>query len=155
VSAAVDVVREWKRRNQAGDLVGLAEVVDLDGYTEQCVGLTGWTVGYEIARRNYVHNLVEPWADMSSREEEVVDGPDAAAVAGLAFDGHPVCATDTVVIRSRTEATHVGEFLGVAPTGRRISWDSLAMVWVRDGRVVGQWAQPDLWGIYRQLTDTG
>jgi hypothetical protein len=24
--------------------------------------------------------------------------------------------------------------------------------YVKDGRVIGQWAQPDLWGIYRQLT---
>jgi hypothetical protein len=45
VPNAVDVVREWKRRNQAGDLDDLAEVVNLEGYTEQCLGLTGWTTG--------------------------------------------------------------------------------------------------------------
>ena len=70
----------------------------------------------------------------------------------MTFDGHSVEATDTVVNRSRIEATHVGEFLGIAATGRRVAWDSLALVWVKDGRVVGQWAQPDLWRIYQQLT---
>jgi len=37
-------------------------------------------------------------------------------------------------------------------TGRRITWDHVSIVKVKDGRVTGQWAQPDLWGIYRQLT---
>jgi len=47
----------------------------------------------------------------------------------MTFDGHSVEATDTVVNRSRIEATHVGEFLGIAATGRRVAWDSLALVW--------------------------
>jgi len=59
---------------------------------------------------------------------------------------------DTVIIRSRTEATHVGEFLGIAPAGRRIRWGSVRLVWIKDARVIGQWAQPDLSNIYRQLT---
>ena len=28
----------------------------------------------------------------------------------------------------------------------------VAMVHTQDGRVVGQWIQPDLWGSYQQLT---
>jgi hypothetical protein len=152
VASPVDVVREWKLRNKAGDLGRLGEVVDLDGYTEQCVGLTGWTTGYGIARQNYVRNLIEPWADMVTSEQEVVAGPDSELQAGMTFDGHAVRGTSTVVIRARTEATHIGEFLGISATGRRIAWDSIAMVWIRDERVVGQWAQPDLWAIYRQLT---
>jgi predicted ester cyclase len=56
------------------------------------------------------------------------------------------------VTRSHVEATHTGEFLGVVPTGRRIEWAAVTVVQVRHGKVVGQWAQPDLWGIYRQLT---
>ena len=45
----------------------------------------------------------------------------------------------------------MGEFLGIAPTGKRVAWDNVAIVKVKGGKVVGQWAQPDLWGIYRQL----
>lgn len=151
----IAIVREWKARNRAGDLNSLGEVVDLDGYTESCLGLTGWTTGYEIARQNYVHNLVEPWAHMEVTEEELVAGPDSRCSTGMSFDGHSVAVDETVVVRSHTVATHVGEFLGVAPTGRRIGWDAISMVWVKDGRVVGQWAQPDLWSIYKQLTSAG
>jgi ketosteroid isomerase-like protein len=148
----VEVVRLWKERNRAGDLDSLGEVVDLEGYTETCLGLTGWTKGYDVARRNYVHNLIEPWKDMVTTEEEVVAGPDSHRGQPMAFDGYSVDVDDTVVVRSRTEATQVGEFLGVAPTGKRIVWNSVALVWVKDGRVVGQWAQPDLWSMYRQIT---
>ena len=42
--------------------------------------------------------------------------------------------------------------MGIAPTGRRIGWGSVRLAWIKDARVIGQWAQPDLWNIYRQLT---
>ena len=59
---------------------------------------------------------------------------------------------DFVVQRWTATGTHRGELMGIAPTGRRIRWDHVSIVRVKDGRVVGQWAQPDLFGIYRQLT---
>lgn len=58
---------------------------------------------------------------------------------------------DAVVVRQRIEATHVGEFLGVPATGRRVSWIAITMVKVKDGRVIENYTLLDLWGIYRQL----
>jgi SnoaL-like polyketide cyclase len=57
------------------------------------------------------------------------------------------------MLRTDTSATHTGEFLGVPPTGRRVECDSVGIVRVENGRVVGEWAQPDLLGIYRQISD--
>jgi predicted ester cyclase len=130
----LETYRAWQQAMATGDFARLGEVVDLAGYSEICLGLTGWTTGFEVALANYKKDMIEPWADVRMREEEVVEGAEAVAV------------------RLRNEATHVGEFLGVAATGRRIAWDAVAIVRVRDGKVVGQWAQPDLWGIHRQLT---
>jgi predicted ester cyclase len=135
VTTALDVVRQWKERMRARDFEHLGDIVDLDGYTEICLGLTGWTTGYDVALKNYVKNMVQPWTEMEVEEEQVVDGP------------------ETVVVRSHTRATHSGEFLGIPGTGRRIEWDAITMVQVKDGRVVGQWAQPDLFSIYRQISD--
>jgi predicted ester cyclase len=132
---AGEVVAEWKRRLRAGEWDAMGEVVDLDGYTEICLGLTGWTTGYAVAAANYVKNMIRPWSDQTMTEVDTIESEDA------------------VVSRFHVEATHTGEFLGVAPTGRRIEWDAVNIVQVRDGKVVGQWAQPDLWGIHRQLTD--
>jgi predicted ester cyclase len=128
------VYRAWQRSLATGDMAQVGAVVDLAGYRDICLGLTGETTGYEVALANYLRNMVAPWADMTSTEVEVVEGSEA------------------VTVHSRVEATHVGEFLGVAPTGRRIAWDNVSIVRVRGGRVIGQWAQPDLWGIHRQLT---
>ena len=56
----------------------------------------------------------------------------------MTFEGHHVPVAGTVVIRSRTEATHAGEFPGIAPAGRRIGWGSVRLVWIKDARVIGQ-----------------
>jgi predicted ester cyclase len=122
------------RNAMSGDPSRIGETVDLAGYTENCLGLTGWTTGFATAFENLKRNMFAPWRDMNSTVEEVIEGE------------------TTVVIRSRNEATHVAEFLGVAATGRRITWDAIAIVHTREGRVVGMWAQADLYGIYRQLT---
>src|SRR5262249_52393624 len=63
-----------------------------------------------------------------------------------------VADAETVVVRGHTTATHVGAFMGIPATERRVQWDWITMVQVRGGRVVGQWAQPDLFAIYRQIT---
>lgn len=128
------VYRAWQRALASQDMNAMAQVVDLEAYHEICLGLTGWTTGYSIALANYMKNMVAPWSDMVTTEEEVVEGEEA------------------VTVRLSIEATHVGPFLDIAPTGRRIRWDHVSIVRVKDGRVVGQWAQPDLFGIYRQLT---
>jgi predicted ester cyclase len=130
----LEIYREYQRRLYASDFEHLGEVVDLEGYTENCLGLTGWTTGFDIALRNYQRNILSAFSDMRTTDEEIVEGQDAVA------------------IRSRIQATHTGEFLGIAATGRRIAWDIVAIIHVRDGRFVGQWAQPDLWGIHQQLT---
>lgn len=130
----VEVYREWQRCLAKNDQAGTARVVDLDGYTEICLGLTDWTTGYQVAFANYYKNMIAPWSDLTFHEEDISES------------------AETVTVRMSVEATHVKDFLGIPPTGRRVKWDNVSIVKVRDGRIVGQWAQPDLWGIYRQLT---
>ena len=134
MASAGEVVGEWKRRLRAGEWAQMGEIVDLDGYTEICLGLTGWTTGYDVATQNYMKNMVEPWSNQVLEERDVIEGEEA------------------VVTRFHVEATHTGEFLGIAPTGRRIEWDAVNIVRVHGDKVVGQWAQSDLRGIQRQLT---
>jgi predicted ester cyclase len=133
-TSPLEVFREWQRCLAANDQAGAAKVVDVDGYTEICLGLTQWTTGYEAAAANFYRNMVAPWSDMTFTIEDLTESADG------------------VTARSHLTARHTGDFLGIAPTGRRVEWDHVAIVKVKDGRVVGQWAQPDLWGIYTQLT---
>ena len=134
MSSPLEIYSAYQQRLQAQDYAHLGEVVDLQGYTENCLGLTGWTTGFEVALQNYARNILAAFSDLNFGTADVIEGSN-----GLA-------------IRSRVEATHTGTFLGVPATGRRIAWDMVALVHTQDGRVVGQWIQPDLWGIYQQLT---
>lgn len=54
---------------------------------------------------------------------------------------------------SRTTGTGVctGEFLGVPPTGRRVSMSGIAIHRVQDGRIVEHWAQTDALGLLQRL----
>ena len=46
-------------------------------------GVPGWASGYDVARANYVPNLIEPWGDVVTSEDELVSGPDSESGEGL------------------------------------------------------------------------
>jgi heme-degrading monooxygenase HmoA/predicted ester cyclase len=113
----------------------LGEVVDVDGYTENCVGLTpGWITGLATAVQNYLDNVASGTSDVTVTELDAVE------------DG------DSALIRSRIEATHTGPFLGLAATGRRLSYEAVDFVKLTGNRIGWRWLLMDLWGAYRQLS---
>jgi len=123
----------WQQAIRAGDPKRFPDVVDVQGYTENCLGLTGWTTGFYIALKNLYKNVLEPFQDLQFSVQEVVEGETAVA------------------LRMRAEGTHAKEYLGFPATGRRISWDAVAIVHTRGGKVVGMWSQADLYGILKQI----
>jgi predicted ester cyclase len=130
---ALDTYRRFQQYLLTGDFARLPEVVDFAGYTEKCEGLTDWTTGFQIALTNYQRNVVSALSDLHGSEETAVEG------------------ADTVVIRTRYEATHTGTFLGIAPTGRHIAYQAVDMLRVADGRIVWRYLLMDLYGIEQQL----
>jgi predicted ester cyclase len=59
---------------------------------------------------------------------------------------------DKVVGRFTCSATHLGEWLGQAPTGRRFERvDEVAIFRFRDGRIVDAWSLEDTLGRLQQL----
>ncbi|MEU2828864.1 ester cyclase [Streptomyces lavendulae] len=133
-ATALEVYRAWNTSLLSGDVQGATRLIDAENWYEKCLGLTDWLTDFEVALTHYEKNMVKPWRDLEMYEEDVVEGSDA------------------VTIRFRVEATHVGEFQGVPATGRRISFHAIRIVNVKNGKVTGQWAQLDLWGIHQQLT---
>jgi steroid delta-isomerase-like uncharacterized protein len=51
------------------------------------------------------------------------------------------------------EGVHDGEFHGIAPTGKRISMDGMAMFRIVEGRIVARWGLEDQLGLLQQLRD--
>ena len=51
----------------------------------------------------------------------------------------------------RQEATHSGEFMGIAPTGRRVEIRYMDFWKVRDGKIIANWVMVDFPHVMRQL----
>ena len=62
-----------------------------------------------------------------------------------------VAQNDLVVIRVRATGTHLGPIAGIAATGRRVAWDIIEIVRVRDGRITEQWGQSSFAGVLDEL----
>jgi predicted ester cyclase len=60
---------------------------------------------------------------------------------------------DWVATRVTGRATHLGRpFMGIEPTGKRITWSSFGVFRVADNKIVEHYGQPDLMGLREQLT---
>ncbi|WP_434598952.1 ester cyclase [Streptomyces sp. A5-4] len=58
---------------------------------------------------------------------------------------------DKVVTRKSYEATHRGPFLGVAPTGRKVTFGVIDIIKLKDGKYVEHWVNADMLGLLGQL----
>lgn len=58
---------------------------------------------------------------------------------------------DTVVLHVTAQGTHLGAFLGVAPTGRRATWEEMHIYQAAAGQVVEHWVIQDQLGLLLQL----
>jgi len=61
---------------------------------------------------------------------------------------------DLVAARKTWHGTHQGEFIGVSPTGRRVSFSAFHLVRFSDARAVEWWGTADLLGSLQQLGAT-
>jgi predicted ester cyclase len=60
---------------------------------------------------------------------------------------------DKVVIRFTSTGTQLGEFQGIAPTGRRVKIQEMAIFRLSHGKIVEQWGIPDIHGLLAQLRE--
>jgi len=132
----LETYRQFQSLLFTGQFARLGEVADMDGYTENCVGLTGWTTGLMTALHNFQVNVMSALSGMSAAEEDIIQ------------------TSDTLVIRSVITATHSGEFLGIHATGRKVSYDAVDMFRFSAGRIVWRFLICDWKSVIDQLTAT-
>lgn len=63
----------------------------------------------------------------------------------------PVSQGDRASAFWRAEMTHTGAFMGVAPTGRKISIYGIGVARFRDGKIVESWNSWDQFGLMSQI----
>lgn len=64
---------------------------------------------------------------------------------------HQIAQGDEVASRATFRGRHVGELMGIAPTGREVEFTAIAMSVCRDGRIVEEWELIDTATLMRQL----
>ncbi len=58
---------------------------------------------------------------------------------------------DKVAIRTSVCATHRGNFMGIAPTGKTVSTSGIEIIRIASGKMVERWGISDDLGLMRQL----
>jgi len=58
---------------------------------------------------------------------------------------------DKVVVRLTGSGTHRGEFMGIAPTNKRVTATAIFILRIVSGKLVEEWSNWDLLGFFQQL----
>jgi predicted ester cyclase len=58
---------------------------------------------------------------------------------------------DLVVGRVTARGSHQGEFMGIAPTGKPVSFNAIDVVRIAGGKIVERWSQADNLALLQQL----
>lgn len=62
-----------------------------------------------------------------------------------------IAAGDKVVQRLTATGTHRGPFMGIPPTGKRVTMSSIEIMRVAGGRIAEHWDEFDVAGVLQQL----
>ena len=106
---ALQAYRRYRELADRGEFSQVGEVLD-ENWIENCLGLTGWTLGLDIALANLQAGFGQAFSGLQVTEYELIE------------DG------DALVIRGQNSGVHTGRLLGIEPIGR-LNWHFLATDW--------------------------
>jgi predicted ester cyclase len=58
---------------------------------------------------------------------------------------------DKVVARWRSRATHQGDYMGIAPTGKKVEFTGISFYRIEGGKIAESWNSEDQLGLMRQI----
>ncbi len=88
--------------------------------------------GLQAQIANY-QRIFENWPDFQSRIDDRIFG------------------SDKIVVRSTLSATHTKNVQGFVPTGKRVSWGTIDIWRVENGKLAEHWDLVDIAGLQKQL----
>jgi predicted ester cyclase len=62
-----------------------------------------------------------------------------------------IAAADKIVVRFTFRGTHRGEYRGIAPTGKEVTYTGIGIWRIAGGKLVEHWSNIDLLGLLQQL----
>lgn len=106
----------------------------------------------ELFTPGFVHHLPDPRLPAGKDGLKLIGQaitagfPDVqVTVEDLLADG------DKVIERTTARATHTGEFNGIPPTGKPVTWTEIHIYRMEDGQIAELWSEVDLLGLLVQL----
>jgi predicted ester cyclase len=62
---------------------------------------------------------------------------------------------DKVVARWRSRATHRGNYMGIAPSGKEVQFMGISVYRIEEGKIAEEWTVDDQFGLMRQIGAIG
>jgi steroid delta-isomerase-like uncharacterized protein len=119
-------------------------------YGEEVFGKGNVAVSDEILAADYVHH--DPGVPPGREGRKQLAEMHHMAWSDLDFKIEDIVAEgDQVALRWSCSATHTGEWMGIPPTGKRVTWSGIGIHRVKDGKMVESWDMVDNLGLMQQL----
>jgi steroid delta-isomerase-like uncharacterized protein len=65
--------------------------------------------------------------------------------------GNLIAEGDSVVAPWTISGTHLGDLMGIPPSGKRVAWNGISIYRIEDGKVVDEHGEEDGLGLLRQI----
>ena len=107
----------------------------------------------EVCAADFVNHdpgLPTPEADLATLKQ-TIGGLLAAFPDMRSSEDDLLAAGDKVAVRRTLRGTHRGAFMGIAPTGKSVSFTGIWLAHLRGGKLTEQWVYFDALGLLRQL----
>ena len=120
--------------------------------TEEVQGRGNFEVFDELFAVDFVDHTPQPNSKPNKEGVRDLYRRLRAAFPDFHADIHWQAADGGLVTTYKTyHGTHQGTFLGVAPTGRKIQFETVDVMRVRDGKITEHWGVANLFFLMRQL----
>jgi predicted ester cyclase len=120
--------------------------------TEEVQGGGNFDVFEELFAQDFVDHTPQPDGTPDREGARLLYHTLRAAFPHFHADIHwQVAAGDLVTTYKTYHGTHDGPFLGVAPTGRKVHFETVDAMRVRNGQIVEHWGVANLYSLMEQL----
>ncbi|MBX3160711.1 MAG: ester cyclase [Deltaproteobacteria bacterium] len=120
--------------------------------TEEVQGGGNWDLFDELFADDFVDHTPQPGVTTDKDGVRVLYKALRAAFPDFHAKIHWQSAEGDLVTTYKVYyGTHQGTFLGIAPTGRRVHFETVDAMRVRDGRITDHWGVGNLYSLVQQL----
>jgi predicted ester cyclase len=121
-------------------------------FYEEVINQKHLSVIDEIAGANYVNHSSPPGLPPGREGLKAFVGAFHAAFPdGYLSIDQMIAEGDTVATRLTFRGTHTGAFMGIPPTGKKVTVPALDMARYADGKLAEHWGGPDQMSLLQQL----